>query len=332
MRWLRNTKYLIQLAWELSYRRKSFKRESQQILHAYVEEFSRINDGSITRNIFLKLKDYPLEALFAANMLAGLHRYQLTLQERKSVILCGAVLALGDVFCDDTDLTEEQVEKMIKSPTQVVPGTVLEACFLKIYVGLISQLDKEKYLRFHEALMQGFEAEKQSRRLLNGKLSKEEVMKIVKNKGGCSLLIYRSLLDIPLTVSEQRILWHAGAFTQLIDDIFDVCWDLKKGVQTFATESKDFLDLKKSISQHLEELHELLALSELQGRSWYKFIFVFQVFRLGTDMYLRDLEYACSNTWNKETILSLHPSQFKFRYFTMPNLLYVIPRALAQRY
>jgi hypothetical protein len=329
---VKNTSLLMRMAWRLSNGKKRWLEASQNVIQPYVQYALEHNDGTLTRGIQHKLKDYPLEGVFAAQLIADLHQYTLSEKAIRHLAMCGAVLALGDVFCDDTDLTFEQVEQMLQEPHQCKAVTTIEKLFVAIYKDLLIELDDHWQPPFHQALMNGFDAEKDSRLLRSNTIDTENVFRIICNKGGKSLLIYRSLICQPMVQGEEQALFLAGAFTQLIDDVFDLYWDLRKQVQTSATTSSTYEQLTAQLEQHYNTLSHAVKESELQHEQAYAFMYVFNIFRKGVLLYIRQLHALTSGKLRPETILALSEEDIRFRPMRAGNVARAIPAAMSFRY
>lgn len=65
-------------------------------------------------------------------------------------------------------------------------------------------------------------------------LSVEELQRITAEKGGCSVLMFRRLLAHPLSAAESEALYAFGLLIQLSDDIFDLWFDCRDGIDTLA--------------------------------------------------------------------------------------------------
>ena len=61
------------------------------------------------------------------------------------------------------------------------------------------------------------------------------ILRITAEKGGCSVLLFRSLLDNPISGPEENALYQFGALIQLCDDIFDLWFDVQAGTATAAS-------------------------------------------------------------------------------------------------
>lgn len=330
---LQNSTLLFRVAWKMSKGKSQWLAQSQNVMHPYLQYANEHNDGTLTRGIQYKLKDYPLEGVFAAQLMADLHTYTLSEKAIRHMAMCGAILALGDVFCDDTQLTFEQVEQMLQEPHQCMANTTIEKLFVSIYKDLLIELDDFWQPPFHQALMNGFEAEKESRMLRDQTSTADNVFRIICNKGGKSLLIYRSLIRKPMTDGEEHALFTAGAYTQLIDDIFDLYWDLRKNIQTSATVCTSFTQLKQQLENHYVQLDTAFKRAAISYSEAYRFMYVFNIFKKGVMLYIAQLEKLTgSNTISPETLLALSEQDIKFRALSAKHVLRAIPSALLFRY
>ena len=62
-----------------------------------------------------------------------------------------------------------------------------------------------------------------------------DLQQVTAEKGGCSVLLFRSVLDHELTPPEQEAMYRFGYLVQLSDDIFDLWHDRQAGIATVAT-------------------------------------------------------------------------------------------------
>ena len=68
-----------------------------------------------------------------------------------------------------------------------------------------------------------------------GRQQVELLENITSEKGGCSVLLFRSVLSHPLLEAEADALFQFGYLIQLCDDIFDLWHDRQAGIVTLAT-------------------------------------------------------------------------------------------------
>jgi len=305
--------------------KKNLLKETVSYLEPFIQKSKNTQDGSLTKGIYYKLRDYPFEGLVAGIMLASLHGYKLKPQERKAMAFCGAILALGDVFCDDTSITIEQMEQKLRFPEMEVPQNAMDVLFLEIYTELLKMLPmdiKEKYL---QALFTGFEAEKNSRKLKGPKLPPEEVNRIIHEKGGVSLLIYRALIPIPLTRPEEKALFQCGAFTQVMDDLFDILWDLRSNTQTSALVTGSYSGIKKEVNRYYKDTVSAFLESGLKKKHIKLYLYIFNIFRLGSLAYINQMQAVCKDKLDPDEILGLDENLVKFKHFKISNILFIMP-------
>lgn len=93
-------------------------------------------------------------------------------------------------------------------------------------------------LVFQQYMHRVFNVEIQGRQWGNSEFgmrnSELEIMRITAEKGGCSVLLFRSLLDNPISEPEAEALYQFGALIQLCDDIFDLWFDAQAKTATVA--------------------------------------------------------------------------------------------------
>ena len=107
-----------------------------------------------------------------------------------------------------------------------------------------------------------FDAQVESRAQAGSDLSRQDIREITFNKGGVSLLFYRSVFEHRLASGEAEALYHAGALMQLGNDIFDVWKDYRDGINTLVTSCSNISEVKEVYS---EQLGRTLALFRQTG-------------------------------------------------------------------
>lgn len=100
---------------------------------------------------------------------------------------------------------------------------------------LYRDLPPENLPGFKSFLHRVFKLETDGRQQNGQALPLEELQCLTAEKGGCSVLLFRRLLDHPLPEAELAALFQFGALIQLCDDIFDLWFDRQNGIATLAT-------------------------------------------------------------------------------------------------
>ncbi len=83
--------------------------------------------------------------------------------------------------------------------------------------------------------------------------------RITAEKGGCSMLLFRSILAHPFSEAEETALYEFGYLIQLCDDIFDLWHDRQAGVVTIATllaEQGDLTALSRRLDAQITATHQ----------------------------------------------------------------------------
>lgn len=332
MQWLLNLYSLTEVLRELYYERPRVKAKAIGILQPYIQTAEQDNDGSLGKGVLYKLKDYPQEAIFAGRFMAELAGLNLGEKEERYLSICGALLALGDVMNDDTQADVNKVHGMLNEPHHYKGSNSVEKLFLQLYKDLLIMMDDKLQVFFHQAFLNGFEAEKESRLLFTHELPAADVLRIAKAKGAASLLIYRSIFNTPLPDAEKKLLEHCGALTQLMDDIFDLHWDYKKNLSSSACIHTSWDQLEKQLEEQFQLLCQQMKATSFEPQRQRKFLFTFALFSEGVKAYILQMRKLTDDVLRPETILALHEEQIKFRYFTWSNVRNIIPALLRFRF
>jgi hypothetical protein len=101
------------------------------------------------------------------------------------------------------------------------------------------------FARFQGYMERVFRVETENRQITNASLPTEELLRITREKGGCSVLMFRTMQSNSFSEREEAVWYGFGGLIQLSDDIFDIWFDLQDGVTTLATNLRSQSDLKK---------------------------------------------------------------------------------------
>ncbi len=80
-----------------------------------------------------------------------------------------------------------------------------------------------------------FNIETSGRQQQQAALHLSKALDITAEKGGCSVLLFRTALQHSISVKEEQALFQFGLFIQLCDDIFDFWFDIQDQTETVAT-------------------------------------------------------------------------------------------------
>lgn len=195
--------------------------------------FFYTSQSTITNHWFSLLRGYkPLEA------------------EKKNALYLGAFTPIADDLMDSSNMEFELL--LENPPADSAEGVLFSYLWDKLKPLRESNPTYQEY--FQKAQISQNESLKQ---LSEKKLSREELISIMENKGGYSTLLYRSLLLNDLVDNEESAIFKLGAILQFINDLFDLYKDSNNKVQTLVTNYPDFNQLEVEFNGMISELREL---------------------------------------------------------------------------
>lgn len=216
----------------------------KKVVQSLIQPHLHITDTSLTEADFKKIKKY-----YALAVPAILGEAFCSLQERSMkadhthvLTYLGAITGLFDDFYDKLFLSQAEIQGLIAKPTENTNPLAHVRLFVALYSSALAQIkNKELFFAYCQAVNQA-----QINSLAQkGPLSFDQLKDITDEKGGYSLLFYRSAIDLPFTENEKALLYQVGALMQLANDIFDVYKDLQDGIHTLVTDATSIANLRQ---------------------------------------------------------------------------------------
>jgi hypothetical protein len=102
-----------------------------------------------------------------------------------------------------------------------------------------NSLQVAHFHHFETYMEKVFEVEVSGRQLNQTVHSDTELLRITREKGGYSVLMFRMMQGWPIDATEETLWYRYGGLIQLCDDIFDIWFDKQDGVTTLATQAAD---------------------------------------------------------------------------------------------
>lgn len=100
-------------------------------------------------------------------------------------------------------------------------------------------------------------------------MSETELAALTAEKGGCSVMLFRTVFGAPLSEQEITLWFCFGHFIQLCDDVFDLWFDLRDGTATLATyfaEKNRIADLVQCFEKQVTDMREAFCHSGCRPR------------------------------------------------------------------
>lgn len=171
-----------------------------------------------------RFRHYYYGVNFLAVLFSTVLGRSLTFPEREALGQLAALAALFD------DLAEQAVPENMNSPAILAPNTEASGRLHKLLDQVLRRVP-----RCNRALFDSLQYEIT---ILETETSPPFEFSALEShahaRGGKSVLLFRCLLDSPVSDREQEIWMQTGAFVQLCDDIFDLWFDRSKQIPTLA--------------------------------------------------------------------------------------------------
>ena len=240
----------------LSQQRSFLSSQIQPILDAAIRE----NDGSLSENDFKKINHYYGLAVPAilGEAFCLLHGRKLSAEERVASTSQGAMTGLFDDFFDRDFLSESNIESLMNRE-QLKEQPSNQQLFTRFYQDAWQHCPQPMMML--ECLRKVYDAQVKSKQQTQLGISDAFIESVTIDKGGSSLIFYRSVFDPPPSTTETKMLFHLGALMQLCNDIFDVYKDRESGIQTMVTRARQIAPVKRYLSDGLATAAQLLRLT-----------------------------------------------------------------------
>ena len=166
----------------------------------------------------------------------------MTLQERLACTYQGAFTGLFDDFFDKHQMSDDLLQSFIEHPDEINASNASERLFLQFFNKARNNFCNKELTIYY--LREVYKAQVESRKQASPGLSRDEIKRITINKGGVSVLFYRSVFANMLSPAEEKALYNMGGLMQLGNDIFDVYKDSLNGIETLMTTTGKVNDVR----------------------------------------------------------------------------------------
>lgn len=235
------------------YRQKKF---IEKTILKDIEEITIGKDQSLNEKDFRKIKTYyGIAVPIIGEMYCLLRGTKLSNSERESLTYLGSSTGLFDDFFDEKDTAEKHIRDLITQPAEALCRNSHEQLFVRFYRKVLSKTNSTIIKAYS---LKVFDAQILSKKQTDPHISPEEIRFITKEKGGHSILFYRTALTNDISDSEEDMLHKVGFLGQLENDLFDLYKDYQEGVFTLATTEKSMINLRSEYISLLNEVFKLI--------------------------------------------------------------------------
>jgi len=182
----------------------------------------------------------------------------------------GAITGLFDDFFDKKKMSESYIKNLINNPQDEVGNDSNERLFINFYKKALENsvdinLVKNYFLKV-------FEAQIISKNQMHQDIKQDEIKNITYQKGGISILFYRSPFSEYLNKEEETMIYKLGSLGQFENDIFDIYKDYKDGIKTLATTETKINNLRKIYKSLMKEIFYLVHKTSYPIKNKIKFL------------------------------------------------------------
>ena len=224
------------------------KQFMQKTIAIDIEEIKRDQDGSLNDTDFKKITGYYGYAVPAilGEAFCILRGTGMTERERCALTYLGALTGLFDDFFDEKNTPKNHIRELLDNPQESLARTSHEMLFVRFFIKALENSGNRNLLMnsFYEV----YNAQVLSKKQSLPQVVRQEIESITTQKGGISLLFYRSVLDGDISEKEKVLVYNLGSLFQLENDIFDVYKDYKSEIRTLATIETKISNLRQTFT------------------------------------------------------------------------------------
>ncbi|MDZ7743775.1 MAG: hypothetical protein U5Q03_19080 [Bacteroidota bacterium] len=234
---------------------RAFGRQQKFLKLAFSELYRRVgeeNDGTVTSGCFYKMTRYYGFAVPAVlgEGICMLRGYKMNETERRLSTSQGIITGIYDDFIDKNRLQADQIIKITRKPGDFSSDELITQIFIEHWSYVIEHIMHEAFL--WQMVEKIYKVQLETKKQYDPGLSFDSIRQITFDKGGYSVLFYRSVFSNQLMENEFEAFYKLGALLQFGNDIFDLKFDLEEGINTMITKS-DHLQAVINIFYELKE-------------------------------------------------------------------------------
>lgn len=242
-----------------------------------LDEQFRNNDGSLGKPDKDKINRYYGLAVPAilGEAFCTLRGIKMSADERWASTCQGAMTGLFDDFFDKDYMSDDHVEAMLQRNHQDAGIRSNQKLFDLFYGRALEHTANRKLMQ--DALYEVYKAQIESKKQENGRLEKEELLKITFFKGGSSVVFYRTVFFPEATAKEMELIRNLGSLMQLANDIFDVYKDRESNICTLVTTTKHISEIRSLLMENLRQYHADAFQLPFPGKNIRKFLNILSI-------------------------------------------------------
>ena len=240
-------------------------KKSEPVLKNILQSESGFDDYDLYR-----MQDYSIRsAVLLGECFAELHCRKLHPEERALMTMLGSFSPFyDDLF--DKPVSAHEKKQFIIDLYGIKPENKREKLLYELFIQGYDKVADKKALS--KTAYKLHLSQQHSRIQWQESINREEIKKVTFAKGGYSALLFRNLLNEHLSAEEYHFVYLYGAFLQVLDDIFDMLNDSKKGIKTLPKDYFRPLEMMDEVNMVFDQMIHLLKQLRLSRKRRIKVI------------------------------------------------------------
>lgn len=229
----------------------------------HLQKFAFKNQIEIDEVLKKRIWFYTMQSALTNLWFCSLRGKPLRKNEIKAGLYLGAYTPLYDDLMDEKLLTHAELVNRIGNEGLTDPQLLLLS-WLQKHI-LKNLLNENQYAGYFKQL--GVAQNNSIRQQTQDPLSLIEIEEITLDKGGFATLLYRSILHHRLIPNEEKAIYKLGGALQLVNDVFDIYKDHKKGIQTLLTTTNNINAIATLFDEMVKDIFRMFLLLDYHPKN-----------------------------------------------------------------
>lgn len=223
-----------------------------------IEPYLHIPDDSLSLKEIEKLRDYyGIGSMVLAGVaISKLHNFKIPNEEKLAITFLSSTTGLYDDFFDKHDYSGKIIQDLSDIKSNVTPKNNAQKLFRELLAKAIQNLPNKEISTIYSQSV--YKTQENSLSQKNSTYPSEQLLNLSLQKGGASMLLFRSCFSVEISKQEKHLLELTGGLLQICNDVFDIAKDISEGVRTIATECKSIASLKDVLNHQTDLVRSAL--------------------------------------------------------------------------
>ncbi len=237
--------YFLELFYDLYREFRIQKKFNRRFLSPYLKQLEQKFEGNFSEALLKKIENYYCQFIpvLLCSRYKKLYGKRLSETERTRAMWCGILTPVFDDLIDAENYSLDYLPDTIEAHQAFIPHHFLEKVAKEIQSRLLISIPNKK--EYFEAINKAYKSQIDSLKQKNKEIASEDIFTITYEKGGAAFIVFRNLIDEPMSEDFESAQYTIGFLFQISNDIFDIHKDVTAGICTLSNTVTKFSKLKK---------------------------------------------------------------------------------------